>query len=159
MIDPTTRSTTTAAAAATGFSRLLLVGNAAVTWALVGLIWTIQVVQYPLFERVGREAFSGYHAGHSTRIAMVVVPLMLAELALAVWWALRCRRTVVWVALGLVVVAWLSTFGLQVPAHGVLGHGFDPATWQTLVVTNWIRTVAWSARGVLLGWLLVREVA
>jgi hypothetical protein len=88
---------------------------------------------------------------------MVVVPLMLVELALAVWWALRSRRRVAWAGLGLVVVAWLSTFALQVPAHGVLAAGFDQATWEFLVATNWLRTVAWSVRAVVLGVLLVKE--
>lgn len=137
--------------------RLVIVANAAATWALVGLIWMIQVVQYPLFERVGRDAFAAYHAGHSSRIAMVVVPLMLVEFALAAWWALRSRRRVAWVGLGLVVVAWFSTFALQVPAHGVLAAGFDQPTWEFLVATNWLRTVAWTVRAVVLGVLLVKE--
>ena len=31
----------------------LLAAHAAATWALVGLIWTVQVVHYPLFALVG----------------------------------------------------------------------------------------------------------
>ena len=38
----------------------LLVIHFAVTWALVGLIWTIQAVHYPLLKDVGHEGFIAY---------------------------------------------------------------------------------------------------
>jgi hypothetical protein len=41
---------------------ILLVIHLAVTWALLGLIWTIQVVHYPLFKDVGRDCFVGRFA-------------------------------------------------------------------------------------------------
>jgi hypothetical protein len=47
-------------------------------------------------------------------------------------------------------VIWLSTALLQVPRHRALEAGFDPAAHRALVATNWIRTVAWTARGFLL---------
>jgi len=53
--------------------------------------------------------------------------------------------------LGLVLLAvvWLSTAFLQSPQHGVLGGGFVAASHRFLVISNWVRTVCWSARGVL----------
>jgi len=52
-----------------------------------------------------------------------------------------------WIGVGLVAVIWASTAFLQVPAHARLSGGFDAETASTLVSTNWIRTVAWTARG------------
>ncbi|HEX2205610.1 MAG TPA: hypothetical protein VHG91_20025 [Longimicrobium sp.] len=49
-------------------------------------------------------------------------------------------------------MVWLSTALLQVPMHGRLERGFDAAAHRRLVATNWVRTVAWTARGVLLLW-------
>ncbi|MEM1203495.1 MAG: hypothetical protein AAGN66_09740 [Acidobacteriota bacterium] len=132
------------------------------TLALTGLIWTIQVVQYPLFAKVGAEAFTGYHVGHSQRITWVVVPLMLAELATALAWMTSRPAGVpawaAWLGLGLVAVVWLSTAFLQVPQHGILSVGFDPGAHRFLVVSNWLRTAAWSARGLLMLWLTHRLI-
>lgn len=54
--------------------------QAASTWALIGLIWTIQLVHYPLFSVVGDESFTEYAKGHASRITLIVAPLMLLEL-------------------------------------------------------------------------------
>ncbi len=46
----------------------VLVIHAAITWALVGLIWTIQVVHYPLLKNVGQAEFVAYHDRHMSLI-------------------------------------------------------------------------------------------
>jgi hypothetical protein len=56
---------------------------------------------------------------------------------------------------GLLAVLWGSTFWIQVPLHARLQSGSNPDTIDWLVQTNWIRTVAWSIRGVLAVWMLV----
>lgn len=61
----------------------LLLLHVAITWALVGLIWTIQIVHYPLFEQVGEDSFVTYHARHMWLITWVAGPLMLAEVGIA----------------------------------------------------------------------------
>ncbi|MEL6186606.1 MAG: hypothetical protein AAFU79_18460, partial [Myxococcota bacterium] len=55
------------------------------TFAMFGVIWMVQVVQYPLFARVGEESFAAYHAGHTAYITWVVLPLMFVELGTALW--------------------------------------------------------------------------
>ena len=136
----------------------LLVIQVASTWFLVGLIWTIQVVHYPLFAGVGADRFAAYQESHARLITMVVGPLMLIE-ALTTLLFLTIRPPgisawVAWVGAGLLAVIWISTAVLQVPAHGRLAEGFDPETHTRLVNTNWIRTIAWTARGGLLGWAI-----
>lgn len=130
------------------------------TLVLVGLIWTVQLVQYPLFARVGEEAFAAYHRGHSQRIGWLVVPLMTVELLGAVWLAADPPAAVeagaAELALALLVVIWVSTALLQVPCHRRLAHGFDRRVHLRLVQSNWLRTVAWTARGALLLWLAAR---
>ena len=141
----------------------LLVIQIASTLALVGLIWTIQLVHYPLFDHVDREHFVDFHRQHSSRISLVVVPLMLAEAATAAL-LLVARPAVVsapaaWAGAALLAVVWLSTALLQVPQHGVLGQGFDAGAHRLLVTTNWLRTAAWSARGALVTWWTARLAA
>lgn len=128
----------------------LLLVHAAATWALVGLIWVVQLVQYPGFALVGASELGPFHAHHSARITWIVAPLMAAELASGV--ALVPLRpegvspTLVWTGLLLIGVNWLCTAFVSVPLHGRLGRR-TPRVQRTLVTTNWIRTAAWSARG------------
>ena len=132
--------------------------HAAATVAMAGVIWFVQVVHYPLFERVAPERFVEFESAHRRRTTWVVAPLMLAELATAVSLALRPPAGV-WpwaprIGLALLVLVWLSTFAVQVPLHEKLSRGFDAAVHRRLVRGNWVRTVAWSARAaVALGML------
>ncbi|MBL9148602.1 MAG: hypothetical protein JNM94_07905 [Phycisphaerae bacterium] len=136
----------------------LLIANALVTGALVGLIWTIQVVHYPLFARVGPERFAAYEAEHARRITFVVGPLMLAELVVAAALPFVVEgsndRLLAWIGLALVVAVWIVTAFVSVPCHRCLAAGFDERAHRRLVATNWLRTLAWTARGAIAGLLL-----
>lgn len=133
-----------------------------VTVFLCGLIWVVQVVHYPLFDRVERGAFAAFEAAHQRRISRVVMPAMVIEAATAGWWLLatwRAGEPLLWTAIngGLVVVIWASTAWLQVPQHARLSRGFDPVAHRRLVGSNWLRTAVWSGRTVLLLALVWRE--
>ena len=137
----------------------------AATLAMTGIIWFIHVVHYPLFEHILFEhipaaAFRVYEAAHTRLTVLVVVPLMVIEAMTGV--LLFWRRPagiplpLVWVGVGLLGIIWLSTAFLQVPQHSVLAQGFDPSAQHVLVTSNWIRTVAWSARTLLVVGMLLR---
>jgi len=123
---------------------------------MLGLIWFVQVVHYPLFARVDERRFAAYEAAHQQRTTLVVAPLMLVELATALWIAAGIGELAAsvprWMALtglALVGINWLSTGLVQVPLHRRLAHGYDARTARRLVTTNWLRTAAWTARGVI----------
>jgi hypothetical protein len=59
-----------------------------------------------------------------------------------------------WIGAVLAGLLWLVTIIVQVPQHGRLSGGFDPATWRALVLGNWFRTAVWSARGVIVAVML-----
>ena len=131
----------------------LLLAHSAVTLALVGLIWTIQVVHYPLMRLVGTGTWTRYHREHTLAITRVVAPLMFVELgsALAIV-ALRpagIPATAAWAGAALTLGVWALTFFVSVPLHARLEHDPDRATLARLVTTNWIRTLVWTARGIL----------
>ena len=140
----------------------LLLIHAAATWFLVGLIWTIQLVHYPLFARVGADGFTVYEREHARRITWIVAPAMALEAVTAVLLLLAPvpvsgmaeGRLVLLGAVGLLAVVWVSTALIQVPCHGRLSRGFDPDAHRRLVQSNWVRTVAWTARGALVSLLL-----
>ncbi|MCG5054703.1 MAG: hypothetical protein KA712_17210 [Myxococcales bacterium] len=127
--------------------------HAAATLAMTGLIWFVQLVHYPLFAFVGEDAFARYEAHHQTRTTWIVAPLMLAELATAVLLVIVPPAGVspltARVALGLLALVWLSTAAWQVPLHRRLARGFDAPQIRTLVRSNWLRTLAWTARAAL----------
>ncbi len=136
---------------------LCLLVNLASTWAMLGLIWLIQIVHYPLFELVGSTTFREYADRHQRLITFVVLPLMFAELLTTVLLYYNRPATIpnwtVITGIVLVLIIWASTFFLQVPQHGQLSLGFDAAVHRQLVNGNWIRTFAWSLRGLLTFWM------
>jgi hypothetical protein len=133
------------------FGDPLLFAHAFATVSLVGLIWTIQLVHYPLFLRVPPEAFGAYEPEHMRRITWLVGPLMLVEAGTAILLVLtRPESAAVWVGGVLLVMIWVSTATIQGPLHGRLARdGFDEGRIRWLVASNWVRTAAWSARGLI----------
>ena len=137
---------------------VLLIANVISTWYMVGLIWMVQVVHYPLFEKVGPEQYVSYQTSHQSLTSLVVGPPMLIEIVTAAC-LLWVRPTavpawLVYAALALLLVVWASTAFIQVPCHEKLTSGFDAAIHSRLVVSNWIRTVGWTGRGALVTWML-----
>ena len=132
----------------------ILLTQFATTWFMVGLIWLIQVVHYPLFANVGEEHFQLYSERHQFLITFIVGPVMVAELITAIVLATYPPTPEVgmWLrlGLGLLVVIWVATAAVQVPQHGRLNQGFDLQTIQSLVAGNWVRTIAWTLRGAIL---------
>ena len=134
------------------------------TWYMVGLIWMVQVVHYPMFDRVGGEQFRQYEADHNRLITPIVGIPMLVGLATAAWfvfaaWPGASSRG--WAIAGLIMIAaiWLTTAFVSVPCHARLAQGFDAQTHRLLVSSNWIRTILWTARGLMLSYLVYRLVS
>ena len=124
---------------------------------MVGLIWFVQVVHYPLLARLDAAG----NAEHQRRTGYVVALPMAVEALTAV--ALVAARPD-GVGLGqavagviLVAVLWISTALVQVPRHRALALGRGDV--DRLVAENWIRTAAWTARGALVAWMLAGAAA
>jgi len=145
------------------FSAIVLTVHLLATAAMVGLIWFVQIVHYPLFAAVGVDRFADYAEAHQRRTSYVVGLPMAAEGATALWLAIDPPPGVdrVWalVGLGVLGVVLGSTVLLQVPEHSVLASGYDAARVRRLVATNWIRTVGWSVRGIIATAIIVKVVS
>ena len=132
---------------------IVVLVHAAATWFMVGLIWFVQVVHYPLAATVGDDAFVSYQHAHMARTSVVVVPAMMVELAAAGWLLIERPAGIPdwapWLGAALLGLVWASTALLQVPAHSALTLGLDEEQVRRLVSTNWIRTIGWSLRGLL----------
>ena len=132
--------------------KLLLLIHIFATVFMVGLIWFVQIVHYPLFASVGADGFRAYEEQHQRLTTWVVAPVMLVELLTSTWlWKTAPPHLSVCCSAGLALLGliWLTTAFLSVPAHNALSEGFSETAYRKLVATNWIRTIAWSIRGVL----------
>lgn len=125
---------------------------------MVGMIWTIQVVHYPLFLRVTKAEFIGYERSHTRRMgALLAIPAVVEVVtAAALVWARPdpIGLTTVLISGTLLAVAWIMTASVQAPIHRRLSVGHDPALIARLISTNWWRTALWSLRGLAAAWIL-----
>ncbi|MCX6852755.1 MAG: hypothetical protein NTY98_28025 [Verrucomicrobia bacterium] len=128
----------------------------AVTWMLVGLIWVVQILVYPQFRRVAPAKFRDYHFAHCFRIGLIVAPLLFVEAATAAGLLYEGHQAQpFYISTGLIPIIWLTTAVFQAPIHTRLGRGFDAPLIRRLILTNWIRTLAWTARGILVSLTLL----
>lgn len=132
--------------------------QAVAAWFMAGSIWTMQVLNYPLLAKIDAASFPAYEAAHNQRFVRVVGPGVLAALVGTVWLVVDKPPRLGWYApvaaallLAMVIV---STALYQGKAHAKLASGFDRVTHATLVRSNWVRTVAWTAMGGLDVWML-----
>ena len=124
---------------------------------MAGIIWYVQVVHYPLFLEVGAEVWFPYHLDHERRTGWVVAPLMICELgSAAALVIIGSYGPLAVIGLVLAAVTWIVTFSLAVPLHRRLNQERDEAAMRRLVNINWLRTVAWTAHGVIARVLLSR---
>lgn len=137
---------------------LILLVNVAAVLLMAGFIWTMQLVHYPLFERVGADAFAAYERDHNRLFFLVAGPGVIATLVSGVLLLFfRPPQVPLWATiLGFVLFAVIavSTALFQAPQHQVLSGGFDRRAYEFLLRTNWIRTAAWSAYGLLGLWMV-----
>lgn len=143
--------------------KILLLSHIFATLFLTGVIWTTQLVQYPFFAYFNAETFTKQHDEYRLWITPIVAPPMILELLTAILLLFYPPENIdsklVLFGLSLVLVIWASTFFIQVPLHEKLARGFDSEAITNLVNTNWIRTIAWSLRAVLVlyfAWLAIR---
>lgn len=133
--------------------RTILLLHVLSTLYMVGLIWFVQLVHYPLFARVGPDEFVDYEAHHTRLTGRAVIPAMLVELGTAGWLAFNpgaIPDALTIAGLALVIGIWGTTALVQVPCHTRLREGFDPATHRRLVSSNWVRTAGWTARAAVI---------
>ncbi len=137
---------------------LILLVNVAAVLFMTGFIWTMQLVHYPLLDRVGAEAFPAYETGHNQLFFLVAGPGIFATLASGVlllfFRPLQVPLFAVVLGLLLFVVIVVSTVLFQAPQHAILSGGFDRDAYEFLLRTNWIRTAAWTAYSLLGLWMV-----
>ena len=142
--------------------RTLLVIHLASTLFMVGLIWTIHYVHYPLFTYVGEQTYVSFQAAHVERIGKLLFVPWLTEgitligiLALAFLGGHRVMRVPTAInGAAMAVVLVISGFW-SAPAHAKLADGFDKSVHDQLMTVNLIRTLAWTVCGICAIWMVL----
>ncbi|MCC5943186.1 MAG: hypothetical protein JJU37_16705 [Balneolaceae bacterium] len=131
--------------------QLILAANLFSTFLLCGLIWTVQLVHYPMFHRLDKEKFGEHIRFHGFRISILVIPMMITELVTSFSLAFfyQTDHTLHLLGFSIVVLIWLVTFFIQVPIHSKLASGYDSKIVTRLVRSNSIRTVLWSLKAIM----------
>lgn len=127
-----------------------LIANLVGTALMVGFIWTIQLLTYPMMQAVPADGFVSYELMHRNRVTALLAVLAPTEIVATAGVVLFVDDVPSWLSIGagaLLFAIWLSTLLYYAPLHMRLSTGFDPVTHRLLVRTNWIRTAAWTARG------------
>lgn len=127
----------------------------ALTLYMSGMIWSMQILEYPLFALVGQQEFPAYHRRHNRGLPfLVILPSIGAFLSAVVLIFTRPARLSLWVS---IVVAVLDVFIIvatvarEAPVHAQLDRdGYSPTLIRQLVQGNWIRTLLWSINAVIL---------
>jgi hypothetical protein len=91
---------------------------------------------------------------------MIVAPSMGLELiaSLAYLAVVQKITPFYWISLLLLAVVWAVTFLIAVPLHGSLAGNYDVSQIQKLINVNWWRTVGWSLRTIIIGYLCFRVI-
>ena len=117
-------------------------------------------VNYPTWPLIGANEFRAYHRALGPLIiGYMVVPMLVGTLLtiLLLWFRpASIPRWMVWLAIGLQLVVWVSTFTIQLPIQGQLGaDGLSLTLLDRLRVTSfWFRRVPYTANAFLFLWML-----
>ena len=112
---------------------------------LLVLIWMVQLIIYPSFSFYNHENLFKWHSSYTKRIAVVVIPLMVAQLIISLIQVYSTPNFYSILYSILVIGAWLSTFVMFVPLHDNITKERDVAiSIKKLKLHNWLRTVLWS---------------
>jgi predicted outer membrane lipoprotein len=142
---------------------LVLLINLLSTWTMVGVIWFVQVVHYPLLSVVPVQSAASVAVEHQRRTGWVVGAPMALEgvttLALLVMVPEGVAWFVPWLAGIPLAVALGATIFLSVPRHERMAREPDAQVGKELVSTNWVRTIAWTVRGLIVGGMVLATLA
>ena len=133
-------------------NNFVLLGHLIFTSIMTGVIWVIQIVHYPSFHFIEKELYTAFQKFHMNKISIIVIPIMLAELITGMMLFLdkSSKSPFLIVSFVILVLIWLITGVFFSKAHNELIAGYQELVVNQLVAMNWIRTLLWTLRLLLL---------
>ena len=133
-------------------NNFVLLGHLIFTSIMTGVIWVIQIVHYPSFHFIEKELYTAFQKFHMNKISIIVIPIMLAELITGMMLFLdkSSKSPFLIISFVILVLIWLITGAFFTKAHNELIAGYQELGVNQLVAMNWIRTLLWTLRLLLL---------
>lgn len=132
---------------------LILLVQVLTTWTLLGILWFVQVVHYPLFRRI-KENFVQYERANLRKTAALLLPLLFIDLITNVMLVISLEKGpytfLISFALAMNIITWFSAFFFQIEQHHELSMHFSKNIIHKLVKTNWVSTIAWTVKAALI---------
>ena len=130
-------------------------------WAMIGVIWIIQLVHYPAYRFIDESKFIQYQKFHSRQITYFVAPVMILEMMTTGWlmyfiFQTKNNLTLFLLSTLFLLIVWGVTFFKMVPLHNVLMSGKNEVIIEKIIKLNWWRTLLWTLRGLLLLQLILK---
>jgi len=121
---------------------------------MVGVIWVIQLVHYPSFHFIDKDIYDSFQKFHMNKISIIVIPVMILELATGFLLLIgNSKNILIIISFGILILIWGITGLFFSDAHGKLISGYNELIVNKLVSMNWIRTVLWTFKMILLLYL------
>lgn len=114
-------------------------------FGLVVLIWLVQLVIYPSFKFYEPSNLFNWHKTYTSRIAILVMPLMLGQLMVYGFLIITDFGRVNIFGFVTIVGLWVSTFLQFVPLHSKISDNeISQDLLNKLIARNWLRTSLWT---------------
>ena len=129
----------------------LLIFHITSTSIMVGVIWVIQLVHYPSFKYVKDSDYIIFQKYHMSNISYIVFPVMLIELFTSLLIFFSGEKSFFFMlSLFCLFLIWVITVGLFTKFHNILQTGKDLKMIEKMIKVNWIRTLLWSVRLIMI---------
>ena len=135
----------------------MLAMHLALASIMVGVIWVIQLVHYPSFRFTDREKYVAFQIFHMRNISFIVVPVMILEFLSGLLLVLyhSNHESLLRISFILLLIIWLVTALFFAQIHQKLSKGYDETLVRNLVSLNWIRTLLWTIRTIIITYCLI----
>ncbi len=142
---------------------MTLIINLAAASYLAGLFWYVQIVHYQLFNYIDKKSFIEYYIYQQKKSAFTIFIPMLLEGAFSILLAFDSPYNITplipFICLCLSTGMWLITFSHIAPLQDkLISDGLDKDTVKKLIEVNWLRTIGWTVKTLLLIYCLSRLV-
>ena len=121
---------------------------------MVGVIWIVQLVHYPTFLFIDEQKSNDFQKFHMSRISYIVMPAMTTELFSGIYIYIYSNMAIdsnlFLLALTVLIINWIITALVFVKMHNKLLINYKIEIISLLVKWNWLRTLLWSVRLILL---------
>ena len=129
----------------------LLIFHITSTSIMVGVIWVIQLVHYPSFKYVKDSDYIIFQKYHMSNISYIVFPVMCTELVTALFIFFSGEESLFFVlSLICLFLIWVITGVLFSKFHSILQTGKDLKIIEKMIKANWIRTLLWTMRLIMI---------